>query len=428
MSTIYALSTPEGRSAIAVYRLSGSESLRILEELTGQGGYVPRQAYLRKLVFEGELIDKALVFYFKAPKSFTGEEAVEFHLHGSPALHKLFPRILRKLGAKLAEPGEFTKRAFYNDALDLTEIEGLSHLIQAETDAQHRVAIRQADGIPKKKFNEWRELLLAQLAFIEADIDFVEGELPQSFLKDVKVALADLELKIKAFIDQHQNIRSLHEGIRIALIGAPNVGKSTLYNLILGREAALVSDEEGTTRDILETKIDFEGYPVILADMAGLRDADGKIEAMGIEKARTWQKNADIKIHIYAHDQELPQEFDESADLIFVNKSDLAEESTQGSQAVSFHNEQDFPRIKKALKEAILARQPQENAIFYMNAHHENALNQLLGHLHDIQGQEEIELVAADLRSALHQIAKITGHVDVEEILGKIFSTFCIGK
>lgn len=428
MSTIYALSTPEGRSAIAVFRLSGPDSYSILTKLVGQGDFKPRQLYLRKIYDKNNLIDKALISYFKAPHSFTGEDAAEFHLHGSPALLKLFPKILRKYGARLAKPGEFTKRAFYNDALDLTEIEGLSHLIQAETEAQHRIAVRQADGSARQKFNSWREILLTQLALIEADIDFVEGELPHSFLDDVKAGVNALLVEIEEFIQHHQNINSLSEGLRIALVGAPNVGKSTLYNLILGRDAALVSDEAGTTRDILETKIDFEGYPIILADMAGLRAAEGKLESLGIEKAKKWQEGADIKIHIYAHDQGLPEKYDEGADLVIINKVDLARFPIDNQLHVSFKNEKDFVPIKNALKEIILRKQPDSNAIFYLQSQHESILKDLLSDLKTLLQQTEIELLAADLRSALHNIAKITGHVDVEDVLGKIFSNFCIGK
>lgn len=428
MTTIYALSTPEGRSAIAVFRLSGPASYSILQTLAGKGEYSPRQNYLRRLYYENELIDKAIVTYFRAPHSFTGEDAVEFHLHGSPALLKIFPRILKECGARLAEPGEFTKRAFYNGVLDLTEVEGLSQLIASETEAQHKVAIRQADGYAKKKFTEWRETLITQLALIEADIDFVEGELPHSFIDDVKEGIRKLICEVTTFITQHQGISSLQHGLTVALIGAPNVGKSTLYNLILGREAAIVSNEPGTTRDILETKIDFEGFPIILADMAGLRESNNSVEARGIENAKMWQSKADIKIYIYAYDQNLPNTYPDDADLILVNKADLTDCHVEKMLSVSFQNEKDFSKIRVALLGLLKKRQPHQEAIYYMKSYHEEALNTLLLHLKATLPQDQVELLAADLRSALHAIAKITGHIDVEDILGKIFSSFCIGK
>lgn len=435
MSTIYALSTPEGRSAIAVFRLSGPKSYEILLKLTESQELLPRQAYLKKIVFDGELIDRTLIFYFKAPHSFTGEECAEFHLHGSPALLRIFPQILTKLGCRLAEPGEFTKRAFYNDCLDLTQIEGLSYLIQAETEAQHRVAVKQADGYARKIFEDWREILLTQLAYIEADIDFVEGELPHSFVELVKQKLAELLEKIIHFKKLHENVKSLRDGLRVALIGAPNVGKSTLYNLILQRDAALVSEIAGTTRDILEAKVNFDGYPILLADMAGIRDSAESIEAEGIKRAKQWQESADIKIYLLSQDQELPSNIDDivdHSDLVILNKADLGSNHQIPTSPkilnLSLHDPLSLSLVMDKLSTLIKAKQPEANAVYYLDAYNEAVIHTLIENLTALLEIDQIEFIAAELRSALHSLGKITGHVDVEDVLGKIFSSFCIGK
>lgn len=433
MTTIFALATPEGRSGVAIYRISGSRVRDVLYQLTNREDVKPRQSYLCKLHEGGDHLDTALVLFFEAPHSYTGEDVLELHVHGSPSILKLLPKVLTKLGCVLAEPGEFTRRAFYNDRLDLTEVEGLSYLIQAETEAQRKIALRQASGDAKKTFEYWRAELIRILAYVEADIDFVEGEVPSDYFEKITEDINELISKVDMFSMQHKNTRVMHDGLRIALVGPPNVGKSTLYNYLVRRDAALVSDIAGTTRDVLETRIDFNGYSVILADMAGLREAES-LEAMGIARAKKWQESADIKILMISHDQDLPNNFQDllsEADLVLVTKFDLGPKhhvSHERVMSLSLYDYEKLASFERELKEIIVLKYPDVNAFFHMDYYQENIINKVLFELSSIKQSQEIEIIAHHIRSCLHEFGKLTGRVDVEEILGNIFSSFCIGK
>lgn len=291
--TIFALSTPPGRSAIAVLRLSGPQSLDVIYSMSELFKPLPRLAQYLNLYDRSEslILDKALVFYFEGPNSFTGEDMLELHLHGSPAIIKnMVSYLSRQKNVRSAEPGEFTKRAFYNEKLDLTEIDGLSLLLQSETEHQRRLALRQMSGENAQQIVLWRDRLIEVLAYLEAEIDFVDGEIPESNMSLVKDKISDLRKNIRFALETYRTGSRIRDGINIAIIGAPNVGKSTLLNKLAKRDVAIVSDIAGTTRDVIEIHLEMNGFPVIFYDTAGICETDDNIEKQGIQKALKLQE------------------------------------------------------------------------------------------------------------------------------------------
>lgn len=438
-NTIYALSTVFGKSGVAVIRISGNSVLSVISKITNIdiNTIKPRYAYFTDIINPNtkEILDKSLVLYFKAPYSFTGEDILEIQTHGSKAVLNSVLNILSSIeDVRLAEPGEFSKRAFYNNKMDLTEAEGLADLIDAETSEQQKYAIRQLSGNLKNLYSSWREDLVKTLSYLEAFIDFPEEDIPEYLYNDI----LNTVFKIKENITLHLKDNSVNErlknGFQIVIAGATNAGKSSLINTLAKRNAVIVSDIAGTTRDAIDINLDIKGYPVVITDTAGIRETDNPIEKQGIEIAKEKIETADIIINLYdvtnsSHDDTL----DTSKTIYVVNKIDkLTKEEL--NKIPSNH-------LKISAKQNIGVDELVENILNIIKNNFANssnylitreryrlALEECLEHLNTFSLDKEIELSAEDIRLACRSIGKITGHVEIDEILNNIFGSFCIGK
>lgn len=444
-TTIYALATAPGRSGVAVVRISGPEAGSALTALTGRPLPAPRRAVLTKLrdPRTGDALDDALVLRFTAPASFTGEDVVELHLHGGRAVVTGVIEALATLpGLRLAEPGEFTRRAFENGKLDLTEAEAVADLIDAETNAQRRQALRQMEGALGKLYDGWRERLTRALAHIEADIDFAEDDLPGGVADAVRPVIAGLADEIAAHLDDGGRGERLREGLHIAIVGAPNAGKSSLLNAIARRDAAIVSARAGTTRDIIEVHLDLGGYPVVLADTAGLREAAAdEVEEEGIRRARDRAARADVKVAVFDATT-LPDLDSATLDLIdrdtvvVFNKTDLATDTDLRPDLapvlapiqVSAHTGAGLKLLEEKLTAFSADRLAIGSAPSLTRARHRAALIECRESLLRALDAPLPELAAEDVRLASRALGRITGRVDVEDLLDVIFRDFCIGK
>ena len=444
-TTIYALATAPGRSGVAVVRISGPEAGSALAALTGRPLPAPRRAVLTKLrdPRTGDALDDALVLRFTAPASFTGEDVVELHLHGGRAVVTGVIEALATLpGLRLAEPGEFTRRAFENGKLDLTEAEAVADLIDAETNAQRRQALRQMEGALGKLYDGWRERLTRALAHIEADIDFAEDDLPGGVADAVRPVIAGLADEIAAHLDDGGRGERLREGLHIAIVGAPNAGKSSLLNAIARRDAAIVSARAGTTRDIIEVHLDLGGYPVVLADTAGLREAAAdEVEEEGIRRARDRAARADVKVAVFDATT-LPDLDPATLDLIdtdtvvVFNKTDLATGRDLRPDLfpvlapiqVSAHTGAGLKLLEEKLTAFSADRLAIGSTPSLTRTRHRAALTECREALLRALDAPLPELAAEDVRLASRALGCITGRVDVEDLLDVIFRDFCIGK
>ncbi|CBS88191.1 tRNA uridine-5-carboxymethylaminomethyl(34) synthesis GTPase MnmE [Azospirillum lipoferum] len=440
-TTIYALATAPGRSGVAVVRISGPEAGSALAALTGRPLPAPRRAVLTKLrdPRSGDALDDALVLRFTAPASFTGEDVVELHLHGGRAVVSGVIEALATLpGLRLAEPGEFTRRAFENGKLDLTEAEAVADLIDAETNAQRRQALRQMGGALGRLYDGWRERLTRALAHIEADIDFAEDDLPGGVADAVRPVIAGLAGEIAAHLDDGGRGERLREGLHIAIVGAPNAGKSSLLNALARRDAAIVSARAGTTRDIIEVHLDLGGYPVVLADTAGLREAAAdEVEEEGIRRARDRAARADVKVAVFDATT-LPDLDPATLDLIdrdtvvVFNKTDLATATDLRPDLspilVSARTGAGLKALEEKLTEFSADRLAIGSAPSLTRARHRAALTECRESLLRALDAPLPELAAEDVRLASRALGRITGRVDVEDLLDVIFRDFCIGK
>ena len=440
--TIYALATPAGRSGVAVVRLSGVGACRAIEVLTHQPVPPPRRAVLRALYLshapqKEEIIDRALVLYFAAPRSFTGEDIAEFHIHGGAAVIEGVLEACACLpGLRAARAGEFSRRAFLNGRSDLAEVEGLADLVAAETAAQRRQALRQLGGEMSGICETWREGLLSLLAQAEASLDF-----PDEAEASREESLARMN-KISQEIGVHLNDRHsgerLRAGVQIAIIGAPNVGKSTLLNALAGRAAAIVSPRAGTTRDVLEVALDLSGWPVIVRDMAGLREASDDIEAEGVRRACAAAQEADLRLVMLMADVDENQNqralsLAQPGDLVIVNKIDLPGGGDFYPEAdlrlcLTPDKQKGFDGLVKLLTERAADLCGSGASPLITRARHREALRDCHQALNRANKAPVPELLAEDLRLALVALGRITGRVGVEDMLDKLFAEFCIGK
>ncbi len=439
--TIYALSTVYGKSGVGIIRISGPEAIQSLSQMTDIdiSAIKPRYAYFVDIKdLSGNLLDKSLVLYFRAPHSFTGEDVVEFHIHGSKAVISSVLETLSLIeGFRLAEAGEFSKRAFYNNKMDLTEAEGLADLIDSETSEQQKYALRQMEGHLKDLYEGWRSSLLEVLAHIEAYIDFPDEELPQ----DITDSIQNTVFKVKEDIINHlkgNNIgERLRDGFRVVILGEPNAGKSSLLNAIAQREAVIVSEIEGTTRDAIDIHLDIDGYPVIFTDTAGLRRTSEEIEQKGIAIAYDKAKDADIVICLFDSLKNIPQEFDfvdENKKIYVANKDDkLSDEqkiilNNKGYILISAKYHQGIDILLKSISDKIRDKFSSNSGLLITRQRYREALRNTVNYLSEFNFNKEIELSAEDIRLACREIGKITGRIEVDEILDKIFGSFCIGK
>ncbi|MCW2235530.1 tRNA uridine-5-carboxymethylaminomethyl(34) synthesis GTPase MnmE [Azospirillum canadense] len=441
--TIFALATAPGRAGVAVVRISGLASGDALAALTGKALPRPREAKLVKLrdPKSGEVLDDALVLYFTAPRSFTGEDVVELHLHGGRAVVAGVVEALGALpGLRVAEPGEFTRRAFENGKLDLTEAEAVADLVDAETSAQRRQALRQMEGALGTLYDGWRERLTRSLAHIEADIDFPDEDLPSSVSDAARPVLATLAAEIDTHLDDNGRGERLREGLHIAIVGAPNAGKSSLLNALARRDAAIVSARAGTTRDVIEVHLDLGGYPVVLADTAGLREAAAdEVEEEGIRRARDRAAHADVKVAVFdatalpALDAATVALVDGDT-VVVLNKTDLASDHGgivvvgQGALSVSARTGAGLADLEKRLTAFAADRLASSGVPALTRARHRSALEECRDALRRALDAPLPELMAEDVRLASRALGRITGRVDVEDLLDVIFRDFCIGK
>jgi tRNA modification GTPase len=425
--TIFAVASGAGQAAIAVMRLSGPDSRRILAALCGRVPQ-PRRLSLRRL---GD-IDEAMIVWLPSPGSYTGEDSAEFFLHGGRAVLTGVADALVALGARPAEPGEFTRRAFLNGRMDLTEAEAVHDLIAAETEAQRRQALRQLDGALGTLYGGWADRLRLLLAQQEALIDFPDEDLPPEVEAQVRAELAALRREVAGHLDDGRRGERLREGLVFAVTGRPNVGKSSLVNALAERDVAIVSAIPGTTRDALETRVVLGGVPVTLVDTAGLREAADEIEAEGVRRARARAAAADLVITVEAQPPRpdpLPQGEGESVDGILVaNKIDLGGLVPAGAIGVSALTGEGLAELRARL--ADIARSLTEDAgpPPLTQARHRAALLEAVARLAGAQTADLPELRAEDLRLALRALGRITGSVGVEDILDTLFARFCIGK
>ncbi|MBI1206139.1 MAG: tRNA uridine-5-carboxymethylaminomethyl(34) synthesis GTPase MnmE [Azospirillum sp.] len=436
--TIFAPASGAGRAAVTVIRLSGPQAGACLDALTRGPRPMPRRASLRRLFRIGsdELIDRALVLWFPGPASQTGEDLVEFQVHGGRAVIAALVDTLATIpGVRLAEPGEFTRRAFDHGKIDLTEAEAVVDLVEAETAAQRRQALVQMDGALGRLTERWRHALVACLAHLEAVIDFADEDLPEDLDDRTRARLTPLAAEIAAHLADGRRGERLRSGVSVAIIGPPNVGKSSLLNLIARRDLAIVSARAGTTRDVIEAHLDLGGCPVVLADTAGLRDADDDIEDEGIRRARARAASADLTLAVC--DAQLWPLIDpalaaclDQRSLIVVNKCDLAPLAASGSAVypISVATGSGIDALLDELGARVKDSLGDTGAPVVTRARHRAALEDCLAAVARAQAGGPAELVAEDLRLAARALGRITGKVDVEELLEVIFKDFCIGK
>ena len=433
--TIYALASGAAAGAVAVLRLSGPGTG---EAVTRLAGSLPaaRRASLRRLrAPDGEILDHALVLWFPEPASYTGEDAAELHLHGGRSVIAGVMGALTAAGLREAEPGEFTRRAFLHGKMDLTAAEGIADLVAAETAAQRRQALHQADGGLAKLYGGWAERLARLLAHQEAAIEFAEDGLPTDLDAKARSGAGALRAEIEAHLADARRGELLREGLVFAIIGAPNAGKSSLLNALVGREAAIVSARAGTTRDIVEARLDLAGVPVTLSDTAGLREAGDEIEAEGIKRAERRAQEAQLVITVFAADQPPDAEtlrWVGPEALVLVNKCDLAPAPAAiagvPAMAVSAREGIELATLRDQLAEAALRLTGAGQGNQLTRPRHRAALTEAVTLLTEAEEASLPELTAEALRAALFALGRLTGRVGVEEILDIVFRDFCIGK
>lgn len=428
--TIFAFASGAGRAAVAVMRISGSGTGDVVAALCGNLP-VPRRASLRRLRQGEVVLDRALVFWLPGPASYTGEDSAELQLHGGPAVVAAVAEALVALGARPAEPGEFTRRAFLQGKLDLTAAEGIADLIAAETEAQRRQALRQAEGGLAARHAEWALRLTRLLARQEAFIEFEEEDLPEELDARVAADAALLRGEMAALLAEGTRGEKLREGLAIAILGAPNAGKSSLLNALVGRDAAIVSARAGTTRDIVEVRMILAGVPVTLADTAGLREATDEIEAEGVRRALARAEAADLRLLVFSADAEpdaATLALRGPDTLVVVNKADLGAAVPEGGIGVSARTGQGLELLRAELEAAAVARAGLSDTATLTRPRHRAALREAVEWLERLPDAGLPELRAEALRNALRALSRLTGRVDVEQVLDLVFSEFCIGK
>ena len=430
--TIFALSTAIGVAGLAVVRVSGHLSLTALKTISRKSHFEPN--VLTKSEFydpeSGNLIDKGLAVFFSKPKSFTGEDVVEFHIHGGHTTVQLLLKSLSNIDQlRLAQPGEFSKRAFVNNKMDLTAIEAMGDLVNSQTEIQHNQALSQMNGSLNKLYLSWRKSLIELVAYLEADIDFADEDIPENVLNNINSKIEKLLEEMNEHLKQRNQGEILRDGYKVAIIGSPNVGKSSLINSLANRDVAIVSDREGTTRDAIEVRLNIAGFPVILTDTAGLRNTEDEIEKKGIEITQNKIKEANLVLELFDDPNNVKLR---EGRLTVLNKCDLHNNFRQeGCINISVLGGSGIENLIDKIAEQVSNKFKTYTDTIPTKTRYilgvQNSVKSLLS-AKIIDLKVNSELMVEELRLAIQEIGKITGHVDVEEYLEVIFKNFCIGK
>ena len=438
--TIFSLATAVGRAATAMVRISGPR-VNEVPELLGFARPEPKIASLRTLKHQKKKLDQSIVLFFSGPESYTGEDVMELHLHGGRAvIEGVYSALSAQEGFRFAENGEFSKRAVMNGRIDLTEAEGINDLINAETEAQRDQGLNQLEGALRLQLEKWSKDLKRFGAHIEAYIDFPDEEIPENILNDLLQGVEATNKELKEFVDDDRKGEILRSGLKVAVIGPPNVGKSSFVNWLTKRDIAITSEKAGTTRDIVEAHLDLGGYPVTVADTAGMRDSEDTIEQEGIRRARGWAESADLRVLIL--DPETIENANQFGDLlksddpVLINKADQAATSKKkmavGYPLVSVKTGYGLERALSELTTIAKKKMGTQRLTTITQARHRARLNDCLVALKKahfgLQNHADLELIAEDFRSAIYCIGRITGHIDIEDLLDVVFKEFCIGK
>ena len=438
---IFSLSSGAGRAGVSVFRVSGEGAYGLALKLSGKRRLKARYAYLAKLRdADKSMIDEALVLYFPAPYSFTGEDVVEFHCHGSPAVASAISRCLNHYKVRQAEAGEFTRRAVINGQMDLTQAEGLADLIDSETDGQHKQALRQMQGGLRDIYAEWKETLLDALAQIEGEIDFPDEEdIPDALSHKAYPILSNIRDDMQKLLQDAQRGQRVRDGVSITLLGAPNSGKSSIINRLAKNDIAIVTDQAGTTRDIISTDLIIAGLPVTVSDTAGLRETHDVIEGEGVRRARVKAHESDLRlwvVDINSKDSPLPPDELEAGDIVLLNKIDQNDSAdldvVEGftSFKVSAKTGEGLDDFQSHLEELVKTRFAPLGHAGLTRARHKDCILRAEGSIAraiDVLGKAP-ELAGEDIRRALQALKELAGDVDIESVFDRIFSRFCVGK
>lgn len=447
---VFALATAPGRAAVAIVRLSGPGTREALAALTGEAEPAPRRAMFHVLrrPADGAVIDQALTLWFPAPHSYTGEDCAELQVHGGPAVIDAVTGALLELGLRLAEPGEFTRRAFEHGKLDLSQAEAVADLVDAETEGQRLQALAQLDGELARRHAAWRGALIEALAVLEAAVDFPDEDLPEAVADEAIPIVARVAAELDQALADGERGERVRDGFRIAIIGAPNAGKSSLLNALAGRPAAIVTATPGTTRDVIEVPLNLAGYRVVLADTAGMRASHDPIEAEGVRRAQDWARSAGLRVLVVdgASNDAAWREASGQArpgDVCLLNKLDLplgaagrearAWSASHGLELVELSlTTGNIGPLKAALQRKVIEALSGAEFPAATQARHRRDLASARAHLgralHALSAPIEVELAAEDVRLATRSLARVTGRVDAEDVLDRVFARFCIGK
>jgi len=438
--TIFSLATAVGRSATAMVRISGPR-VTDLPELLGFARSEPKMASVRILKHQKKKLDQSIVLFFKGPESYTGEDVMELHLHGGRAvIEGVYNALSAQEGFRIAENGEFSKRAVINGRIDLTEAEGINDLINAETEAQREQGLNQLEGALRLQLEKWSNDLKGFGAHIEAYIDFPDEQIPKSVLNELIQRVEETNRELIEFSDDDRKGEILRSGLKVAVIGPPNVGKSSFVNWLTKRDIAITSDKAGTTRDVVEAHLDLGGYPVTVADTAGMRASEDTIEREGIRRARIWAESADLRVLIL--DPETIEDANAFSDLlkngdpVLMNKVDRVtiDKKKMGAvySLVSVKTGYGMESMLSELTAIAKKKMETQGPITMTQARHRAHLNDCLAALKKahfgLKTDAHLELIAEDFRSAIYCIGRITGHIDIEDLLDVVFREFCIGK
>ena len=442
--TIYALSSGPGIAGVAIIRVSGKNTSKVIKLITGESLPTPRVATLRKFnkINVNELIDEGIVIWFPGPESYTGEDLAEFHIHGSRAVVRALHSSISKIeNCRLAEPGEFTKRAFENGKINLLKAESIADLICSETEIQRKQAIKIMNGKSSNQFNSWREKLLKILSHVEAKIEFHDEDLPENILLEVKKNTEEILIEIKKTLNDQKVGERIREGFKIAIVGPTNAGKSSLINYLSKREVAIVSEIAGTTRDVIETHLNLDGYPVVVSDTAGIRNSKNEIEKKGVRLALKSAEDADLNIVVIepksAYFTGFLNDLVSEKSILVINKSDLGIDNIVSDFKkykpiyISLKKKKNLDQLIYTVKGKLKNQFINSEDILITRERHRQHLEKCVFHLENFMQKKEVDDIdkaAEDLRLATRHLGMIVGKVDVEEILGAIFNDFCIGK